>query len=191
VRSWCTKSSSITCLKPRILFKVDALGVLTKLEPLRLMLKVGASQMHSNNPCIILWEPKPKVTFYSLQKIKQNKKIVFEFWRFYKMHYAITSNQQITRMCLFMIITNFKMPNNFARIEIKTKMWNILQMIHTLKLLCIIIISIFMLKHKSKANLRHSRLNAHLKHSQFTLHNYSPLFTFMSCCAQQILCKWL
>jgi hypothetical protein len=72
-------------------------------------------------------------------------------------------------MCLFMIITNFKMLNNFAQIETKTKMWNILQMIHTLKLLCIIIISKFMLMHKSKVNLRHSRFNAHLKHSQFTL----------------------
>jgi len=116
---------NITCLEPRILFKVDALRVLTKLEPLGLMLKVGASQVLSNNPCIIhhqLHEPKPKPTFCSLQNIRKNKKIVFEFWRFWKMHYATTSNQQITRMCLFMIITNFKMFNNFAQIEIKTKM---------------------------------------------------------------------
>jgi hypothetical protein len=106
------------------------------------------------------------------------------------MHYATTSDQQITRICLFMIITNFKMFNNFVEIEIKMKMWNILQMIHTLKLLCIIIISIFMLMHKSKVNLRNSKFNAHLKHSQFTLQNYSPLFMFISCCAQQVLCKW-
>ncbi len=38
-----TTITSITCLEPRILFKVDALRVLTKLEPLGLMLKVGAS----------------------------------------------------------------------------------------------------------------------------------------------------
>ncbi len=114
---------NITCLEPRILFKVDALRVLTKLEPLGLMLKVGASRVPSNNPCIIhhqLQEPKP--TFYSLQNIRKKKKIVFEFWSFWNMHYATTSNQQITRMCLFMIITNFKMLNNFVQIEIKTKM---------------------------------------------------------------------
>jgi hypothetical protein len=49
------------------------------------MLKVGASQVPSNNTCIIhqqLQEPKPNATFYSLQKIRKNKKIVFEFWRF-------------------------------------------------------------------------------------------------------------
>jgi hypothetical protein len=56
-----------------------------KLEPLGLMLKVGASQVPSNNPCIILHqlqEPKPKATLCSLQKIRKNKKNVFEFWRF-------------------------------------------------------------------------------------------------------------
>jgi hypothetical protein len=49
------------------------------------MLRVGASQVPPNNPCIIhhqLQKPKPKVAFWSLQKIRKNKKIVFEFWRF-------------------------------------------------------------------------------------------------------------